>query len=138
VLFVPIAVVTVPLAGDLFDEEHGWGQWAYFFAFFVLGHVVMSEPRLLEGVRRDVMPAFALAVGGLVGVFALDAPGFFETWDGDVRDPRAVVLLVLIAAQAWGWVLALWGWACGCRPSGGPCHGTSATPPCRSSCCTSR
>ena len=109
VLFVPIAVVTVPLAGDLFDEEHGWGQWIYFFAFFVLGHVVMSERRLVEGVRRDVVPALALAVGGLVGVFALDAPGFFETWDGDVRDPRAVALLILIAAQAWGWVLALWG-----------------------------
>lgn len=108
-LFVPVALVTLPLAGDLFEEEHGWGQWAYFFGFFVMGHVLMTQPRLVAAVRRDVVPALALGAGGVAAVFALDAPGFFDTWEGQVWQWPAVLLLVLIAAQAWGWVLALWG-----------------------------
>jgi len=73
-------------------------------AFF--SHPLGEPPTLLD--HPFALWFVVQAVGGLVGVFALGAPRFFETWDGDVRDPRAVALL-LIAAQAWGWVLALWG-----------------------------
>lgn len=108
-LFVPIAVMTVPLGSRIFTEEHGWGTWAFFFGFFLLGYVVTASPRLVTAVGRDIGPALALGVGGVVAVFALDAPDFFASWDGRTWSWRPVVLLVLIVAQAWGWVLAAWG-----------------------------
>ena len=108
VLVAPVAIVTVALGSQFVGEEHGWWQWAYFFGFFLLGHLVMTDQRLTAAVRRDLVPALAMGIGGLAAIFALDAPGFFEAWDGHSWSWRYVTLFVLIAAQAWGWVLALW------------------------------
>lgn len=106
-LFVPVAVITLPLAGQAFGD-HNWSQWVYFFAFFVLGHVVAASPSLLAAVRRDALPALVLGVAGLAGALALDAPSVLADWDGS-WSLRPVLIFVLIAAQAWGWVLAVWG-----------------------------
>ena len=69
-LLLLVAAVTLPLAWNLLAEEHGWGQFVYLFAFFVLGHVVMAAPGLVDAIRRDVGLAFAGA--GVVAIFTLN------------------------------------------------------------------
>jgi peptidoglycan/LPS O-acetylase OafA/YrhL len=106
-LALPVAVVTVLGGSDMVEEEHGWGQWAYMFVFFLLGHLVMTDSRLTRAVQRDLWPGVALGAGGVAGLVALDLPGWIETWDGSLS-PRAVTMASLIALQAWGWVVAAW------------------------------
>jgi glucans biosynthesis protein C len=107
-LFVVVAVAVVPLAANLRDVDHGWGQWAYLFSFFLLGHVATAAPGLVAAIRRDVGPALALGTGGLAALGVMNAAGLLDAWDG-TWSWLPVVAFTLIAAQAWGWVLAVWG-----------------------------
>jgi hypothetical protein len=106
-LFVPVAGTTLPLAWNLLSEEHGWGQFVYLFAFFVLGYVVMAAPGLVDAVRRDIGLAFTLAIGGVVAIFVLNGPEVLEASFGSWTWLN-VLILVLVVAQAWGWVLGVW------------------------------
>lgn len=106
-LFVPVAGATLPLAWNLLSEEHGWGQFVYLFAFFVLGHLVMAAPGLVDAVQRDIGLAFTLAISGVVAIFALNGPDVLTTSFGSWTW-LTVLILVLVVAQAWGWVLGVW------------------------------
>jgi hypothetical protein len=106
-LFVPVAGATLPLAWNLLSEEHGWGQFVYLFAFFVLGHFVMASPGLVDAVRCDIGLAFALAIGSVVAIFVLNGPDVLATSFGKWTW-LTVLILLLVVAQAWGWVLGVW------------------------------
>jgi hypothetical protein len=93
-----VAGATLPLAWNLLSEEHGWGQFVYLFAFFVLGHLVMAAPGLVDAVRRDIGLAFTLAISGVVAIFAMDGPDVLTTSFGWTW--LTVLILVLVVAQA--------------------------------------
>jgi glucan biosynthesis protein C len=63
-LAVPITAVHLALRA-VFPDEHDWAEFACYFAFFVAGYLVLSDPRLEAAVRRDLPVALALGVAGL-------------------------------------------------------------------------
>lgn len=68
---VPIALAHVAFKAS-FPGEHDWGDFAWFFAFFVVGYVLASDPRFLAAVRRDLAPAVVVGVVGFAVLGALD------------------------------------------------------------------
>ena len=105
VMFLPLAVL------PLWPDAEDWGTFAYLFGFFVAGHVLMSDGRLVEAVRRDVPLALGLAVlVDLVIVFT-GVPGFLDTWRQHPSYSWPYVWSYsLIGVQAWAWVNVGLGW----------------------------
>ncbi|MEU8349378.1 acyltransferase family protein, partial [Streptomyces sp. NPDC048845] len=100
---VPFALVCAGLG--LEEGYGGWHRWAYLL-FFALGLVLAGDARFRAAVRRDALPAAALALL----LFALAAPGF--TADGDPftdRTPAAVAARALFGATGWCAVVAILG-----------------------------
>jgi hypothetical protein len=75
--------------------------------WFVLGHLVMAAPGLVDAVRRNIGLAFTLAISGVVAIFVLNGPEVLATSFGSWTW-LTVLILVLVLAQAWGWVLGVW------------------------------
>jgi glucans biosynthesis protein C len=105
-LVIPFAVVHVALQGAP-GEDHGWGEFVYYFDFFLLGHLLMCDPRLTHAVRRDLLPALMLGIAGMALVLATDVPGFLEQWwENPSYSWQYAGVFALLTVQAWGWILA--------------------------------
>jgi glucans biosynthesis protein C len=105
-LVIPFAVVHVALQGAP-GEDHGWGEFVYYFDFFLLGHVLMCDARLTDAVRRHLAPALLLGFAGMTLLLVTDVPGFLEQWWEDPSYSwRYAGVFALLTVQAWGWVVA--------------------------------
>jgi glucan biosynthesis protein C len=105
-VIVPFAAVHVALQGAP-GEDHGWGEFVYYFDFFLLGHVLMSDQRLTNAVRRDLMPALMLGIMGMALLLISGVPEFLEHWwETRTYSWAYVGVFLLLTVQAWGWNLA--------------------------------
>jgi glucans biosynthesis protein C len=103
---VPIALAYLALKAP-FSDEHDWGEFAWYFAFFVVGYVLVSDPRFLAAVRRDLVPALVVGVAGFVAVGALDPFAWYEAWEAHpAYTPSYFLNLGLFALQGWAWAVA--------------------------------
>jgi len=101
---LPVALLPLTVL-PLWPEAEDWGTFVYLFGFFVAGHVLMSDPRLMEAVRRDVVPALCLAIVGDVAILLTGVPGFVDAWqDAPSYSWMYGWAYVSIGVQAWGWV----------------------------------
>jgi glucan biosynthesis protein C len=101
---VPVHLLFLALPGP----DHGWGEFVLFFDFFVLGHLVLSDERLVEAVRRDLVPGLVLGLGAFVIGVATGIIGFLETWWNDPEYSWPYVWYsVLITFEVWGWLVAV-------------------------------
>ncbi|MEV6271572.1 acyltransferase [Kribbella sp. NPDC051936] len=103
---VPVHLLLLAAPGP----EHGWGEFVFFFDFFVVGYLVMSDERLLAAVRRDAVPGLLLGAGAfLLGVVT----GIIEFLDGWWPDPGYSWAYLwyspLITLAVWGWLVAILG-----------------------------
>jgi peptidoglycan/LPS O-acetylase OafA/YrhL len=103
---VPVHLLLLAAPGP----DHGWGEFVFFFDFFVVGYLVMSDERLLAAVRRDA--AFGLVLGA--GAFLLGVlTGIIDFLDGWWPDPGYSWAYVwyspLITFAVWGWLVAVLG-----------------------------
>ena len=106
---VPVALVPLAILPPWPDSQD-WGSFAYLFGFFVAGHVLMSYPRLMEAVRRDVVIALCAAIGVDSLILLTGVPGFLEGWqEGPSYSLMYVWAYFAIAVQAWAWVQFLLG-----------------------------
>jgi peptidoglycan/LPS O-acetylase OafA/YrhL len=104
-LAVPITVVHLALRAA-FPEEHGWAEFAFYFAFFVAGYLVLADRRLEAAVRRDLPVALGLGVAGLAALYAADFPRWLERWSADLAYSLDYLLLQgLYAVYAWSWAV---------------------------------
>ncbi len=108
---VPIALVHVAFRAK-FPEEHDWGEFGYYFPFFVVGYVGMSDERFLVALRRDDVPLVCL---GLIGFVALIGPGVVDRAEQWLERPTYswayAFFLRLFSIQAWCWAAAAFGTA---------------------------
>jgi glucans biosynthesis protein C len=103
---VPIALAHLALRAS-FPDEHDWGEFAYYFAFFVVGYILVSDPRFLAAVRRDLVPALVVGVVGFATLGALDPIGWAEAWEADpAYTPSYFLMIGLFSLQAWAWAVA--------------------------------
>lgn len=107
---LPIAAAHVALRAPFFDERD-WGEFAYYFAFFIVGYILVSDRRFLEAIERDLGPAVALGVTGFVVMMSLDPAGWVETWnDHPGYTPKYFLMITVFSLQAWGWAVAAFSW----------------------------
>ena len=84
-------------------EDHGLGEFLYYFDFFLLGHVLMCDARLTEAVRRDLASALLLGIAGMALLLVTDVPGFLEQWwDDPSYSWRYAGVFALLTVPAWG------------------------------------
>jgi glucan biosynthesis protein C len=106
---VPVALVPLTVL-PLWPEAEDWGTFVYLFGFFVAGYVLMSDPRLMDAVRRGVVPALCLAIVGDVAILLTGVPAFVERWqDAPSYSWMYAWAYFLIGVQAWAWVQVLLG-----------------------------
>jgi peptidoglycan/LPS O-acetylase OafA/YrhL len=109
VLAAPIAVLPLVVL-PLWPEAEDWGTFAYLFGFYIAGAVVLSDGRLAEAVRRDVVPALSFAIAVDAAMLLIGVPGFIEAFG---QDPSYSWMYVwaytAVVAQSWAWVLVLLG-----------------------------
>ncbi|TDW22558.1 acyltransferase family protein [Kribbella kalugense] len=103
---IPIHLLLLAAPGP----DHGWGEFVFFFDFFVVGFVVMSDERLTAAVRRDAVPGLivgitAFVVGVLTGII-----DFLDGWWPDPGYSWAYLWYSpLITIAVWGWLVAVLG-----------------------------
>jgi glucan biosynthesis protein C len=103
---IPIHLLLLAAPGP----DHGWGEFVFFFDFFVVGFVVMSDERLTAAVRRDAVPGLIVGITAfMVGVLT----GIIDFLDGWWPDPGYSWAYLwyspLITIAVWGWLVAVLG-----------------------------
>jgi glucans biosynthesis protein C len=103
---VPVHLLLLAAPGP----DHGWGEFIFFFDFFVAGFLVMSEPRLVAAVRRDALPGLVLGVVAFVLGVATGIIDFLDVWWADPGYSwRYLWYSPLITLAVWGWLVAVLG-----------------------------
>ena len=108
-LAVPISVLPLAVL-PLWPESEDWGTFAYLFGFYLAGAVLMSDPRLMEAVRRDVVVALTVALAIDAMILLTGVPAFIDRWGSDPSySPMYVFAYFAVTVQAWAWVLSFLG-----------------------------
>jgi peptidoglycan/LPS O-acetylase OafA/YrhL len=103
---VPITLALLALKAA-FPDEHDWGEFAWYLAFFLVGYVLVSDPRFLAAIRRDLVPALVVGVVGFAILGALDPLGWVEAWEAHpAYTPSYFLMLGLFSLQGWAWAVA--------------------------------
>jgi hypothetical protein len=103
---VPVHLLLLAAPGP----DHGWGEFIFFFDFFVVGFLVMSDERLIAAIRRDAVPGLVLGLGAFIlGLVT----GIIDFLDGWWEDPGYSWTYLwyspLITLAVWGWLVAVLG-----------------------------
>ena len=104
--------LTIPALAVLpvFPASEDWGSFMYLFGFFVAGYVLMSDGRLMAAIRRDVMVALGVAVLVDAAMVLSGVLSFIASWEKAPSYSFAYAgSWLLVALQAWAWVLFLLG-----------------------------
>ncbi|TCO51253.1 peptidoglycan/LPS O-acetylase OafA/YrhL [Kribbella antiqua] len=105
-LAVPLVPVHLIFQGAP-GPDHGWGEFVFFFDFFAVGFLVMSDDRLLAAVRRNAVPGLIAGLGFFLVGLVTGIMDFLEDfWD----DPRYswpyIWYFTLITFAVWGFLVA--------------------------------
>ncbi|WP_433169380.1 acyltransferase family protein [Kribbella sp. CA-247076] len=103
---VPVHLLLLAAPGP----EHGWGEFLFFFDFFVVGFLVLSDDRLIAAVRRDAGPGLVLGIVAFVTGVVTGIIDFLEGWWEDPGYSWAYLWYSpLITLAVWGWLVAVLG-----------------------------
>jgi glucan biosynthesis protein C len=109
-LSIPLTAVTVAVWAAS-PDEHAYGEFVYYLAFFILGFVLLADARLADAVRRDVWLAVGAAlIGGAVLVVS-GLGSFLDRWaDAPRYSLEYAWIFAFVGIQAWAWATAALGW----------------------------
>lgn len=92
VFVLPLMVIRFILQ-PFFPDYTGWSDFTFMLLFYISGHILISDQRLMRAIRRDWLLYLILGLAGAlyffseaVGIPVLDwmaspgAPGFYFTW----------------------------------------------------------
>ena len=90
--------------------DHGWGEFVFFFDFFVVGFLILSDDRLIAAVRRNAVPGLAMGLGVFVLGLVTGIMDFLDAWWEDPGYSWPYVwYFTLITFAVWGWLVAALG-----------------------------
>ncbi|HET6294449.1 MAG TPA: acyltransferase [Kribbella sp.] len=90
--------------------DHGWGEFVFFFDFFVVGFLILSDDRLIAAVRRNAVPGLAMGLGAFVIGLVTGIMDFLDAWWEDPGYSWPYVwYFTLITFAVWGWLVAALG-----------------------------
>ena len=108
-LAVPLVPVHLIFQGSP-GPDHGWGEFVFFFDFFVVGFLVMSDDRLLAAVRRDAVPGLIVGVGVFLLGLVTGIMDFLEDfWDNPRYSWPYVWYFTMITIAVWGFLVGVLG-----------------------------
>jgi glucan biosynthesis protein C len=108
-LAVPLVPVHLLFQGAP-GPDHGWGEFVFFFDFFVVGFLVLSDDRLISAVRRNAVLGLAMGLGAFVIGLLTGIMDFLDAWWEDpVYSWPYVWYFTLITFAVWGWLVAALG-----------------------------
>jgi peptidoglycan/LPS O-acetylase OafA/YrhL len=103
---IPVHLLLLAAPGP----EHGWGEFVFFFDFFVVGFLVLSDDRLITAVRRDAVPGLVLGITAFVTGVVTGIIDFLEGWWEEPGYSWPYVWYSpLITLAVWGWLVAVLG-----------------------------
>lgn len=88
------------------NDEHDWFELWWYFGYFVIGFLFVSDDRFLAAVRRDGWLVFGVAAGATVLLFATPVGGLMATMEDDF-DLAHFAVGILFAIEGWAWTLVL-------------------------------
>jgi surface polysaccharide O-acyltransferase-like enzyme len=104
-LALPIVLVHVAVKAA-YPDEHDWGEFAYYFMFFVTGYTLMTDQGFTEAIRRDAWPALVVGVAGFALLMAAGAVEWAAEWSKDASYSWTYAwIFTVFTVQAWAWVV---------------------------------
>ncbi len=103
-LVVPVYAL-MGIGSVLGTREHDWLEFAWYFGYFMIGFVLVSDDRFMAAVRRDMWPAAVLAAI-VTGLIVAGIPAPLDTM-GDRGVLIDLALGALFAALGWSWSLLI-------------------------------
>lgn len=102
----PIAVLMLALA-PLGTDEHDWSEFGWFFAYFVIGFVLLADERFLVAVRRDLPVAAAVGLLGTAALIGLDIGEWLTNSESRGLDLRSLAMVLVFVLEGWAWTLVV-------------------------------
>jgi len=103
---LPIAALLMGLA-PLGTGEQDWSSFGWYFAYFVIGFVLIADPRFLAAVRRDVSWVLVTALASSAALIALDLGEWMTNSASRGLDPRSLAIASTFALEGWAWTLVI-------------------------------
>ena len=103
---VPIAllvIVFLPLGSD----QHDWGEFAWYFGYFVAGYVLMADERFVTAVRRDLVVALVVGIVSSVALVAVDFGDWLSSFGDRGLDWAYAPMIGLYVLEGWAWTIVV-------------------------------
>lgn len=102
----PIAVLMLAFA-PLGTDEHDWSEFGWFFAYFVIGFVLLADERFLVAVRRDLPVAAAVGLLSTAALIGLDIGEWLTNSESRGVDLRSLAMVLVFVLEGWAWTLVV-------------------------------
>jgi hypothetical protein len=112
-LVMPLAAIKVAL-GPAFAAYSDWSDTLVWFVAFVYGWLFMTAPRVFAAIERQALKWLAVGCVSFAVILGTFAKGYLLEWMAHpAYSPDYLIYQLLVAVNAWAWVLAVIG--CGVR-----------------------
>jgi surface polysaccharide O-acyltransferase-like enzyme len=104
-LAIPI-VLLMSIGVFLGTGEHDWFEFWWYFAYFVIGFLLVSDDRLLAAIRRDLWPALGTAVVSTLVLTVTPVAGLLASMENGLDGPHFLAG-VLFGLEGWAWTIVI-------------------------------
>jgi peptidoglycan/LPS O-acetylase OafA/YrhL len=104
----PIALllmIFMPLGSD----EHDWGEFGWFFGYYLVGCVLASDERFMAAIRRDLAIALVVGVVTTAMLVSLDFGRWISTLAERGFDWTYPAMFGLFGIEGWAWTIVVLG-----------------------------
>lgn len=99
-------VVLMSVGVFLGTDEHSWFELFWYFGYFVVGFVLVSDDRFLAAVRRDGRIALGVAITSTFVLTATPVADVLASIEGGLDVPRFLAGM-LFGLEGWAWTLVI-------------------------------
>lgn len=103
---IPLAFARLVLQ-PFYPDQHHWSDFAYLFAFFILGHLLYSDERFAGAIRRDRFLVLAAAIISSVLLFAGSIAGSVMAWSETPGSAGFYLVWSVVAVNGWCWSVSM-------------------------------
>lgn len=105
--FLPLLIIQMGVR-PFTPEAYSWSDFVYYFCFFIIGALFVSEERFARAIRRDWWLALIIGVAAFLGLGAIVALGVSEAWFGDPGLPGFYLFWAVATLYAWCGIVVMW------------------------------
>ena len=109
---LPLLLVQM-LFRPFFPYEHDWADFFVQMSYFVLGYILVADPRFAEALQRDWRIILTVALVALAIVLASLVWGDPFLWGERPDLPGFYLVWTVVTVSGWCWCLLVFGWGIG-------------------------